>query len=76
MRTVWPEFALTLWNDKLNQNARRLRTHGTATTSAWPPVLERQRRRTDPGTPEAGDQLKTIDIDQEGDRASQVFQDC
>ena len=61
MRTVWPEFALTLWNDKLNQNLDDF-ARWDGYDFGLAPVLER-RAGVPPRHPEA-EKLKTIDVDQ------------
>ena len=69
MRTVWPEFALTLWNDKLNQNLDDF-ARWDGYDFGLAPVLER-RAGVPPRHPEA-EKLKTIDVDQQG-RGRQSF---
>ncbi len=63
MKTVWPEFALTLWNDAFNQNLDDF-SRWDGYDFGLAPVFER-RAGVPPAHPEA-ERLKSIDVDQQG----------
>ena len=63
MKAVWPEFALTLWNDAANQNLDDF-SRWDGYDFGLAPVFER-RAGVPPAHPEAG-KLKTIDVNQRG----------
>ena len=63
MKTVWPEFALTLWNDAANQNLDDL-SRWDGYDFGLAPVFER-RAGVPPAHLEAG-KLKSIDVEQRG----------
>ncbi|MCE9658598.1 MAG: Ig-like domain-containing protein [Burkholderiales bacterium] len=63
MKTVWPEFALTLWNDAFNQNLDDF-SRWDGYDFGLAPVFER-RAGVPPAHPEA-EKLKTIDVEQQG----------
>lgn len=63
IKAVWPEFAMTLWNDAANQNLDDF-SRWNKYDFGLAPVFER-RAGVPPAHPEA-DKLKTIEVDQQG----------